>query len=100
MAGSLKMVDVNRLPPGSFKGSNETIRSRSGGTYRCSYAAQIETSLAHHYRTLRLQPGASEDDVKKSFRKLALQVSSLSTPNRYFVFIYLFICFLQDGKII
>jgi hypothetical protein len=26
------------------------------------------------YKTLRVQPGASESDVRKAFRKLALQV--------------------------
>ncbi|MQM21254.1 hypothetical protein Taro_054290 [Colocasia esculenta] len=30
-------------------------------------------SLVEHYRTLRIQPGASEKEVKKAFRQLALQ---------------------------
>lgn len=31
-------------------------------------------SLREQYRTLRIEPGASEKEVKKSFRQLALQV--------------------------
>ncbi|PIA45886.1 hypothetical protein AQUCO_01600260v1 [Aquilegia coerulea] len=34
----------------------------------CSYS-----SLTDQYRTLRIQPGASESEVKKAFRNLALQ---------------------------
>jgi preprotein translocase subunit Sec63 len=32
------------------------------------------SSVMDPYKTLRVQPGASESDVRKTFRKLALQV--------------------------
>lgn len=32
------------------------------------------SSLTDSYKTLRIQPGASQSDVKKAFRHLALQV--------------------------
>ncbi|KAF8400507.1 hypothetical protein HHK36_013805 [Tetracentron sinense] len=37
----------------------------------CSYSS---ASLTDQYGTLKIQPGASESEVKKAFRKLALQV--------------------------
>ncbi|OVA13872.1 DnaJ domain [Macleaya cordata] len=37
----------------------------------CSSSASM--SLTDQYKTLRIQPGASETDVKKAFRQLALQ---------------------------
>lgn len=52
-------------------------RSRGGrrcaGEVRCT--ASMSGSLAKQYRTLRIQPGASENEVKKAFRQLALQVA-------------------------
>ncbi|KGN58652.1 chaperone protein dnaJ 8, chloroplastic [Cucumis sativus] len=36
----------------------------------CSYSS---SSLADPYRTLRIQPGSSESEVKKAFRRLALK---------------------------
>ena len=35
------------------------------------------SSLMDSYNTLRIQPGASQSEVKKAFRQLALQVSFL-----------------------
>ncbi|WOL05545.1 chaperone protein dnaJ 8, chloroplastic [Canna indica] len=46
-------------------------KRRNGGGARC--AAMAAGSLAEQYRTLRIQPGASEKEVKKAFRQLALQ---------------------------
>lgn len=37
----------------------------------CSYSS---SSVMDPYKTLRIQPGASESEVKKAFRQLALQV--------------------------
>ncbi|CAM9001047.1 unnamed protein product [Rhodiola kirilowii] len=70
MASSFKTVDVN----GGFLGlgGSKRLRERKRADFSCSYSA-TQTGLADHYRTLRLQPGASEAEVKKSFRKLALQ---------------------------
>lgn len=53
---------------GVAKGRRKAGRSR--GDVRCAAAA----SLADQYRMLRVQPGAPEKEVKKAFRKLALQV--------------------------
>ncbi|WOK95048.1 chaperone protein dnaJ 8, chloroplastic-like [Canna indica] len=44
---------------------------RGRGDVRC--AAAGSGSLADQYRLLRIQPGASEKEVKKAFRKLALK---------------------------
>ncbi|OAY70003.1 Chaperone protein dnaJ 8, chloroplastic, partial [Ananas comosus] len=47
-----------------------------GGAVRCAAAAAAAAgagSLAEQYRTLRIRPGATESEVKKAFRKLALQ---------------------------
>ncbi|KAG6502281.1 chaperone protein dnaJ 8, chloroplastic-like [Zingiber officinale] len=53
------------------------IERRSRGGRRCAgevrCAASMSGSLANQYRTLRIQPGASENEVKKAFRQLALQ---------------------------
>uniref|UniRef100_A0A7N0URA6 J domain-containing protein n=1 Tax=Kalanchoe fedtschenkoi TaxID=63787 RepID=A0A7N0URA6_KALFE len=72
MAGSLKVVNVNGGLL-SFGGS-ASGKGRRRASCSCAYSAtRTQTGLADHYRTLRLQPGASEAEVKKAFRKLALQ---------------------------
>ncbi|XP_010034039.2 chaperone protein dnaJ 8, chloroplastic [Eucalyptus grandis] len=44
---------------------------RNGGVkVCCSYSS---SSVLDPYKTLRIQPGASESEVKKAFRRLALQ---------------------------
>ncbi|RWW04243.1 hypothetical protein GW17_00032543 [Ensete ventricosum] len=53
---------------GVTKGRRKVGRSR--GDVRCAAGA----SLADQYRMLRVQPGAPEKEVKKAFRKLALQI--------------------------
>ncbi|KAK8581325.1 hypothetical protein V6N13_144354 [Hibiscus sabdariffa] len=44
--------------------------SRCRGRVCCSYSS---SSVMDPYKTLRIQPGASESEVKKAFRQLALQ---------------------------
>lgn len=48
---------------------------RGGGNVRCAAATK---NLMEQYRTLKVQPGASEQEVKKAFRRLALQVPPFS----------------------
>ncbi|CAH2041059.1 unnamed protein product [Thlaspi arvense] len=51
-------------------------RKRTIGSYervRVVYLSLSASALADHYKTLRIYPGASESEVKKAFRKLALQ---------------------------
>ena len=48
-------------------------------------------NLTDPYKTLRIQPGASESEVKKAFRRLALQV--------HFWFSILFLSILMEGEI-
>ncbi|XP_077215444.1 chaperone protein dnaJ 8, chloroplastic-like [Tasmannia lanceolata] len=62
MASSMGMVSGSRIQGGSFKGKMKNKK------VFCSSA-----SLTDQYRTLRIQPGASEKEVKKAFRQLALQ---------------------------
>ncbi|WOL13500.1 chaperone protein dnaJ 8, chloroplastic-like [Canna indica] len=45
-------------------------RRRSGANVTCAIASG---GLMDQYRTLRIQPGASEKEIKKAFRQLALQ---------------------------
>jgi hypothetical protein len=46
---------------------------------RCSFVGESGVGAAgglaeEHYRTLRLRPGSTRDEVKKAFRRLALVV--------------------------
>ncbi|XP_058067690.1 chaperone protein dnaJ 8, chloroplastic [Magnolia sinica] len=61
MAVSMNMVRGG-IEIGSLKGMK-----RNNNVVRCS------ARLTDQYRTLRIQPGASEKEVKKAFRQLALQ---------------------------
>ena len=44
-------------------------------------------SLTEQYRTLRIEPGASEKEVKKAFRQLALKVGLSLFEVLWFVFV-------------
>lgn len=48
-------------------GATGVSRNHKRSKFCCS------SSLTDQYRTLRIQPGASESEVKKAFRSLALQ---------------------------
>ncbi|KAH7659861.1 DnaJ domain-containing protein [Dioscorea alata] len=50
-------------------GARRRGRSEKRGRVRCAATG----SLMDQYRMLRIQPGASEKEVKQAFRKLALQ---------------------------
>lgn len=52
---------------GGFLRTNRKTKRR---VFSCSVSS---ASLTDQYRTLRIQPGASETEVKKAFRQLALQ---------------------------
>ncbi|KAF8407272.1 hypothetical protein HHK36_006399 [Tetracentron sinense] len=58
-------------------GSSSLILSRGlkdrKKTMRRGCCSSTTASLTDQYRTLRIQPGASESEVKKAFRQLALQ---------------------------
>ncbi|XP_020572627.1 chaperone protein dnaJ 8, chloroplastic [Phalaenopsis equestris] len=49
------------------------VGKRRNGGLACRAAAHGIGNLMDQYRTLRIQPGASEKEVKKAFRQLALQ---------------------------
>lgn len=51
----------------------------------CSAAYSSSSAVTDPYKTLRIQPGASESEVKKAFRRLALQVG-------FFVLILFYFC--------
>ncbi|XP_074571752.1 chaperone protein dnaJ 8, chloroplastic-like [Curcuma longa] len=54
--------------------SNEASNSKGRcGSREVRCAASGNGSLADQYRMLKVRPGASEKEVKKAFRKLALQ---------------------------
>ncbi|RRT71077.1 hypothetical protein B296_00015587, partial [Ensete ventricosum] len=60
---------------GGCPGKRPVLKTkRSGGNVRCA----ATKNLMEQYRTLKIQPGASEQEVKKAFRRLALQVPPFS----------------------
>ncbi|RWV90757.1 hypothetical protein BHE74_00021706 [Ensete ventricosum] len=60
---------------GGCAGKRPVLKTkRSGGNVRCA----ATKNLMEQYRTLKIQPGASEQEVKKAFRRLALQVPPFS----------------------
>ncbi|CAD5181856.1 unnamed protein product [Musa acuminata subsp. malaccensis] len=82
MAMSLVMMGsmggASSSSSGRCAGRGEVLKGmrkggRGGGNVRCAAAAAAAGSMADHYRMLRIHPGASEKEVKKAFRKLALQ---------------------------
>ncbi|RZS04131.1 hypothetical protein BHM03_00034423 [Ensete ventricosum] len=74
MSGSMGAMSASSM--GIWVGRNWVSRGRrTGGDVRC---AASTGSLTEQYRTLRVQPGASEKEVKKAFRQLALQVLPFS----------------------
>ncbi|URD92491.1 DnaJ domain [Musa troglodytarum] len=81
MAMSLVMMGsmggASSSSSGRSAGRGEVLKGmrragRGGGNVRCA-ATAAAGSMADHYRMLRIHPGASEKEVKKAFRKLALQ---------------------------
>lgn len=58
--------------------------NRKGFRVSCISSAAVFDS----YKTLRIQPGASESEVKKAFRQLALQVySPIISTNFHWLFV-------------
>ena len=76
MASSMGMACGSWIQGGYLKGKRRNI-----GRVCCSSA-----SLTDQYRTLRIQPGASEKEVKKAFRQLALQVGFFYLMPFFFFF--------------
>lgn len=57
-------------------------KNRSGDRNRVKVSCSLFSSpVMDPYKTLRIHPGASESEVKKAFRQLALQVSISSPPS-------------------
>ncbi|CAI0420429.1 unnamed protein product [Linum tenue] len=52
---------------------NNTVTGRNQNSSRMLCVASSSYSVMDPYKTLRIQPGASESEVKKAFRQLALQ---------------------------
>lgn len=74
MSGSMGAVSASSM--GIYAGRSRVSRGRrSGGDVQC---AASTGRLTEQYRTLRVQPGASEKEIKKAFRQLALQVLPFS----------------------
>ncbi|XP_008795206.1 chaperone protein dnaJ 8, chloroplastic-like [Phoenix dactylifera] len=57
----------------SWVGGRTTWGRRKGAERGVWCSAAAVGSLREQYRTLRIEPGASEKEVKKAFRQLALQ---------------------------
>ncbi|KAI3992235.1 hypothetical protein MKX01_029956, partial [Papaver californicum] len=49
------------------------INQRKSFNTKKKICCSSSTSLTDQYKTLRIQPGATETDVRKAFRQLALQ---------------------------
>lgn len=62
-----------------FKGGKERkLTKMNKSRINCSYSSS--SSVIDPYKTLRIKRGASESEVRKAFRQLALQVS-IPSPN-------------------
>lgn len=77
------MAGVVGIPSRSSSSSSAMMALRRKGVvsgkrnsrgFACRATAAGVGNLTDQYRTLRIQPGASEIEVKKAFRQLALQV--------------------------
>ncbi|XP_068653333.1 chaperone protein dnaJ 8, chloroplastic-like [Aristolochia californica] len=67
MANCMKTVSGSWMRTGFVRKNKTGSRCRNAGVV-CS-----SSSLMDQYKTLRIQPGASEKEVKHAFRQLALQ---------------------------
>ncbi|EHA8590210.1 chaperone protein dnaJ 8, chloroplastic [Cocos nucifera] len=67
-----KMGSIGASSSASWVGRASGGRRKGAESGVCCSAAAAG-SLREQYRTLRIEPGASEKDVKKAFRQLALQ---------------------------
>lgn len=54
--------------------SRRNVRSSSNNKKGLRVSCVSSAAVSDPYKTLRIQPGASESEVKKAFRQLALQV--------------------------
>ncbi len=55
-----------------FKGRRERKHNKVNRVKICC-SSSSSSAVMDHYKTLRIQPGASESEVRKAFRQLALQ---------------------------
>lgn len=62
---------------------NCSKKKTKGENVRFGVSCVYSPSVSDPYKTLRINPGASESEVRKAFRQLALQVSSFSLPNLF-----------------
>lgn len=69
-----------------------TKKNRSG--VFCSYSSP---SVINSYKTLRVQTGASESEVRKAFRQLALQVSIPTLNSPFACLCHVFFLFYPHG---
>ncbi|KAK1316625.1 hypothetical protein QJS10_CPA05g02227 [Acorus calamus] len=60
--------------PSSVIGGGVGSLLKGGKKKRRVCRGTVSAGLTDQYRTLQLQPGASEKEVKKAFRQLALQI--------------------------
>jgi len=76
-----------------FKGKERKHAKINRSRVCCSYYSS--SSVMDPYKTLRIQRGASESEVRKAFRQLALQVSipTLIFPFSYFRHVF---CFMDS----
>ncbi|XVE91196.1 hypothetical protein DITRI_Ditri20bG0134900 [Diplodiscus trichospermus] len=70
MASAIRMI--------GGKGSSPWMQVKEKGKKKTSTANRVRvccsaSSVMDPYKTLRIQPGASESEVKRAFRRLALQ---------------------------
>ena len=71
MSGVGEMIGVGGSSPWIRLKDRRPRKKTNRSRVSCVSAA---LNVADPYKTLRIQPGASEFEVKKAFRRLALQV--------------------------
>ena len=79
MASAIGMIGEN----GSFSWMQVQEKRKKKTMNRVRVCCSA-SSVLDPYKTLRIQPGASESEVKKAFRQLALQVIFFSLNSSFF----------------
>lgn len=55
---------------------NGSLRNKNGNNYKNGFRVSCVSTVSDPYKTLSIRPGASESEIKKAFRQLALKVNS------------------------
>lgn len=58
---------------------NGSLRNKNGSNYKNGFrVCCVSSTVSDPYKTLSIRQGASESEIKKAFRQLALKVNSFT----------------------